>query len=57
MTDGKTVHVQLQLQGADKFLDTAFAGWCAQRSIDPDACDFHDPDNSCWFPPVQTEEV
>ena len=53
MTDGKTVHVQLQLKDADKFLDAAFAGWCAQRGIDPAACDFHDPDNSCWFPKVE----
>lgn len=55
MTDETTVQVQLQLKGADKFLDTAFAGWCAQRGIDPDACAFHDPDNSCWFP--KTEDV
>ena len=55
MTDETTVQVQLQLKGADKFLDTAFDGWCAQRGIDPDACAFHDPDNSCWFP--KTEDV
>ena len=55
MTDGKTVQVQLQLKDADKFLDAAFAGWCAQRGIDPAACDFHDPDNSCWFPKAVEE--
>ena len=37
----------------DKFLDTAFTGWCAQRGIDPAACGFHDTDNSCWFPKVE----
>lgn len=55
MTDGNAVQVQLQLKDADKFLDTAFAGWCAQRGIDPAACDFHDPDNSCWFPKAVEE--
>ena len=53
MTDGKAVQVQLQLKDADKFLDTAFAGWCAQRGITPEACDFHDPDNSLWFPTME----
>ena len=57
MMDGNTLQVQLQLENAAKFLDTAFTGWCAQRSIDPAGCDFHDTDNSCWFPAVQTEEV
>lgn len=57
MMDGNTIQVQLQLENAAKFLDTAFAGWCTQRSIDPAGCDFHDTDNSCWFPAVQTEEV
>ena len=50
MTDGKALQVQLQLKDADKFLDTAFAGWCAQRGITPEVCQFHDPDNSLWFP-------
>ena len=57
MTDGKAVQVQLQLQDADKFLNQAFSGWCAQKGITPESCDFHDTDNSCWFPTVQTEEV
>ena len=55
MTDGNAIQIQLQLKDADKFLDAAFAGWCAQRGIDPVACSFHDPDNSLWFP--TTEEV
>lgn len=55
MADGQTVQVQLQLQGADKFLDQAFSGWCAQKGIEPDACGFHDTDNSCWFPKVEEE--
>lgn len=50
MTDGKAVSVQCQLENATDFLDAAFAGWCQQRGIDPAGCDFHDPENSCWFP-------
>ena len=53
MSDGTTVQVQSNMVGVYPFLDTAFAGWCQQKGIDPEGCDFHDPDNSCWFP---TEE-
>ena len=55
MTDGNAIQVQLQLKDADKFLDASFAGWCAQRGIDPAACSFHDPDNSLWFPTTEEE--
>ena len=57
MNDGKALQVQLHLQGADKFLNRAFAGWCEQKGIDPETCDFHDTANSCWFPTVKTEEM
>lgn len=51
MTDGSAVQVQLALEGAEKFMDTAFLGWVHQRNIDiRENCDFHDPENSCWFP-------
>ena len=53
MTDGTAVQVQSNMVGVYPFLDTAFAGWCSQKGIDPESCQFHDPDNSCWFP---TEE-
>ena len=53
MTDGTAVQVQSNMVGVYPFLDTAFAGWCQQKNIDPESCEFHDPDNSCWFP---TEE-
>ena len=53
MSDGTAVQVQSNMVGVYPFLDTAFAGWCQQKNIDPESCDFHDPDNSCWFP---TEE-
>ena len=50
MTDGSAVQVQLQLEGATKFMDKAFETWCHQRGIRKEDCAFHDPDNSCWFP-------
>lgn len=50
MTDGKTVSLQSGMEGVYPFLDKAFAGWCRQKGIDPESCEFHDPDNSLWFP-------
>ena len=55
MTDGKSIHVHGNMVGAFDFLDKAFSRWCAQRGIDPENCPFHDPSNSCWFPPVSEE--
>ena len=46
-----SAEVQLALQGAEDFLNTAFLGWVRQKNIDiRENCDFHDPENSCWFP-------
>ena len=53
MTDGNAVSLQSSMIGAYPFLDAAFDGWCRQRNVDPAECDFHDPDNSCWFPNVE----
>ena len=50
MEDGKSVSVQTTMEGAYAFLDKAFYRWCSQKGIDPDSCDFHDADNSLWFP-------
>lgn len=51
MTDDSAVQVQLALQGAENFMNTAFLGWVRQKNIDiRENCDFHDPENSCWFP-------
>ena len=52
MADGKTVSVQAFMSGAYPFLDQAFTSWCAQTGTDPESCEFHDPSQSCWFPPV-----
>lgn len=53
MTGGKTVSVQTTMTGAYPFLDAAFSGWCRQKGIAPESCEFHDPANHLWFP---TEE-
>ena len=50
MLDGTSVSLQTSMDGAYLFLDTAFAGWCLQKGIDPASCDFHDPSKSWWFP-------
>ena len=55
LSDGRTFHVQLSMKGASAFLDHAFAGWLAQTGKRKEDCDFHDPDNSCWFPPAEQE--
>lgn len=56
MADGTAVSLQSTMDGVCLFLDTAFAGWCLQKGIDPETCDFHDPSNSLWFPQSQEEE-
>ena len=53
MTNGSTVQVQLNLKDADSFLNTAFSGWVRQKGLDAGSCDFHDPENSCWFPAME----
>ena len=55
MEDTTTVSVLSTMDGVYLFLDTAFAGWCMQKGIDPADCDFHNPENSWWFP--HEEEV
>jgi len=55
MADGTTVSVQAFMDGAYPFLDHAFHRWCAQTGREPESCDFHDPSQSCWFPPAEGE--
>lgn len=50
MEDGKAVSVQSTMNGVYPFLDAAFAGWCRQKGVSPEACEFHDPANHLWFP-------
>ena len=53
MKDGNTIAIQATMDGPFTFLDEAFAGWCRQTEHDPDACEFHDPSNSLWFPTME----
>ena len=53
LKDCQTVSVQSTMDGVYPFLDTAFAGWCLARGLDPQGCDFHDPSQSLWFPTVE----
>ncbi|MBO7252094.1 MAG: hypothetical protein J6V25_05660 [Oscillospiraceae bacterium] len=53
MDNGSTVSLQSPMEGVYPFLDTAFAAWCLQTGRDPQACDFHDPSQSLWFPTVE----
>lgn len=53
MEDGRTVGLQANMEGAYPFLDTAYAGWRTQKGLSEEACSFHDPENSCWFPNLE----
>ena len=53
MKDGKTVALQSTMVDVYPFLDHAFKSWCRQTGRDPALCEFHDPENSCWFPNVE----
>ena len=55
MEDGSAVSLQSTMDGVYLFLDTAFAGWCLQKGIDPQGCDFYDPSKSWWFPHEEEE--
>lgn len=50
MADGRCVSLQAAMTGVYDFLDTAFDGWCRQKSIRKEDCSFYDPANSRWFP-------
>lgn len=53
MTDGRAVSLQSGMSEVYPFLDHAFARWCSQKGLCKENCSFHDPDNSCWFPPLE----
>ena len=53
MKDGRTVQLHAAMTGVYDFLDYAFAGWLQQKGKKEEDCPFHDPQNSCWFPPVE----
>ena len=53
MEDGRTVALQSGMDGVYPFLDKAFSGWLRQKGVSREECDFHDPQNSRWFPEVE----
>jgi len=55
LEDGSAVSLLSNMDGVYPFLDTAFAGWCLQKGLDPQSCSFHDPSKHWWFP--HEEEV
>jgi len=55
LQDGRALHLQENMEGAYPFLDYAFVRWCIQTGRSRESCAFFDPDNSCWFPPVEEE--
>lgn len=52
LRDGRTLQLQPGMTGVDHFMDHAFSAWLQQTGRKIENCDFYDPDNSCWFPPV-----
>lgn len=56
LSDGRTVQLQSSMDGAFLFMDHAFAAWLRQTGRRQEDCPFHDPANSCWFPPANPEE-
>ena len=53
MADGKVVQLQSTMNGCYAFMDHAFAAWCHQTGKTQEDCPFYNPENSCWFPPVE----
>lgn len=53
MADGNAVHLQSTMEGCFDFMDHAFFAWLRQTGKQEEDCPFHDPANSCWFPPVE----
>ena len=53
LNNGRTVQLQSSMDGVYPFLDHAFSAWLRQTGRNKEDCDFYDPANSCWFPPVE----
>ena len=52
LRDGRSLQLQPAMTGVDAFMEHAFVAWLMQTDRTLDSCDFYDPANSCWFPPV-----
>lgn len=55
MSDGNVIQLQSTMNGCFDFMDHAFSAWLKQTGKKKEDCPFYDPDNSCWFPPVNKE--
>ena len=53
MKDGRSVQLQSGMDGMYPFMDHAFSAWLRQMGKNREDCSFYDPENSCWFPPVE----
>lgn len=53
LRDGRAVQLQSNMEGVYPFLDKAYAKWLQQTGRREEDCPFHDPQNSCWFPPME----
>lgn len=53
MKDGRSVQLQSAMDGMYPFMDHAFSAWLRQTGKSKENCSFYDPENSCWFPPVE----
>lgn len=53
MKNGQTVQLNSRIKGVYEFMDHAFAAWLRQTGKKKEDCPFYDPENSCWFPPVE----
>ncbi len=53
MADGDVVQLQSTMDGCYDFMDHAFQAWLRQTGKKQEDCPYYDPDNSCWFPPVE----
>lgn len=53
LSDGRTVQIQGSMEGAYAFMEYAFSAWLIQTGRTREDCAFYDPQNSCWFPPVE----
>ena len=56
MADGNTVQLQSTMEGCFAFMDYAYEAWLRQTGRREEDCPFHNPEQSCWFPPVGAEE-
>ena len=55
LQNGKSVQLQSNMGGTYEFLDFAFRRWLEATGRKEEDCPFYQPEQSCWFPPVEEE--